>query len=153
VPCPTEMPPRSAALATPPSDAWLPRTTTAVVDHGSRQETQTGHPNVRVGTTQRSIAVMASAWLRRNVRHVCDGGPRCLIMYLETVDSASSKPSLRSSPWMRGANPQPGAGTLTQRHNVHRYKTPRPHSKPRQKTGGPAAFSQLGYRDLPMSLQ
>src|SRR5215469_14113328 len=61
------------------------------------------HPNVRVGTTQRSIAAMASAWLRRNVRHVCDGGPRCLIMYLETVDSATTKPSLRSSPWMRGA--------------------------------------------------
>jgi len=46
---------------------------------------------------------IASAWLRRNVRHVCDGGPRCLIMYLETVDSATSKPSLSSSPWMRGA--------------------------------------------------
>jgi hypothetical protein len=26
----------------PPSDAWLPRTTTVVVGHGSRQETQTG---------------------------------------------------------------------------------------------------------------
>src|SRR5262245_43188053 len=31
------------------------------------------------------------------------GGPRCLIMYLETVDSATSKPILSSSPWMRGA--------------------------------------------------
>ena len=27
----------------------------------------------QVGTTQRSIAAMASAWLCRNVRHVCDG--------------------------------------------------------------------------------
>ncbi len=61
------------------------------------------HSNVRVGTTQRSIAAMASAWLRRNVRHVCDGGPRRRIMYLETVDSAISNPSLSSSPWMRGA--------------------------------------------------
>src|SRR5262245_39336189 len=44
------------------------------------------HSKVRVGTRQRSIAAIASAWLRRNVRHVCDGGPRCLIMYWETVD-------------------------------------------------------------------
>jgi len=29
----------------------------------------------RVGTTQRSIAATASAWLAKNVRHVCDGGP------------------------------------------------------------------------------
>ena len=62
------------------------------------------HSNVRVGTRQRSIAAIASAWLRRNVRHVCDGGPRCF-MYLETVNSATSKPSLSSSPWMRGAPP------------------------------------------------
>src|SRR6266516_8155617 len=37
--------------------------------------------NVSVGTTQRSIAAMACAWLRRNVRQVCDGGPRRRIMY------------------------------------------------------------------------
>ena len=35
------------------------------------------HSNVKVGTTQRSIAAIASAWLRRNVRQFCDGGPRC----------------------------------------------------------------------------
>jgi hypothetical protein len=29
-----------------------------------------------VGTTQRSIAAMASAWLRKKVRQLCDGGPR-----------------------------------------------------------------------------
>jgi len=52
---------------------------------------------------QRSIAAIASAWLRRNVRQFCDGGPRCRIMYLETVDSAISNPSFSSSPWMRGA--------------------------------------------------
>jgi hypothetical protein len=34
---------------------------------------------------------------------LCDGGPRRRIMYLETVDSAISNPSLSSSPWMRGA--------------------------------------------------
>ena len=32
---------------------------------------------------------MASAWVRRTVRLVCDGGPWCRIMYLETVDLAS----------------------------------------------------------------
>src|SRR5262249_33577723 len=51
----------------------------------------------------RSIAAMAAAWLRRNVRQVCDGGRRRRIMYLETVDSVSSNPSLSSSPWIRGA--------------------------------------------------
>ena len=50
-----------------------------------------------------SLSFMASAWLRRNVRQVCDGGPRCRIMYLETVDLAISNPSFSSSPWMRGA--------------------------------------------------
>ena len=84
-------------------DAGLPRTREAVGDRGSRPEKANRHSNVRVGTRQRSIAAIASAWLRRNVRHVCDGGPRCRIMYLETVDSATSNPSLSSSPWMRGA--------------------------------------------------
>ena len=34
------------------------------------------HSNVSVGPTQRSLSAIASAWLRRNVRQVCDGGPR-----------------------------------------------------------------------------
>jgi hypothetical protein len=42
----------------------------------------------RQGRNQAKVdSSIVSAWLRRNVRHVCDGGPRCLIMYLETVDS------------------------------------------------------------------
>src|SRR6266568_5905025 len=61
------------------------------------------HSNVTVGTTHRSIAAIASAWLRRNVRQVCDGGPRCLTMYFETVDSEMVKPSFSSWPWIRGA--------------------------------------------------
>jgi hypothetical protein len=36
----------------------------------------------------RSIAAIASAWLRRNVRQLCDGGLWHRIIYLETVDSA-----------------------------------------------------------------
>jgi hypothetical protein len=71
----------------------------SVAQHEKRKQT----PKVRVGTTQRSIAAMASAWLHRNVRQVWDGGPRRRIMYVETVDSAISNPSLSSSPWMRGA--------------------------------------------------
>src|SRR5439155_4840156 len=39
----------------------------------------------------------------KNVRQVCDGGPRRRIMYLETVDSAISNPSLSSSPWRNHA--------------------------------------------------
>src|ERR1700682_1036837 len=51
-----------------------------------------------VGTTNKSIAAMSSAWLHRNVRHSWLGGPRRLTMYLATLDWATSNPSLRSSP-------------------------------------------------------
>src|SRR4030081_2214598 len=73
------------------------------------------HSKVRVGTTQRSIAAIASAWLlRRNGLQLWDGGPRRRIMYLDTVDSASPNPSFRSSPWMRGA-PHNGFSVFTRR--------------------------------------
>jgi len=34
-----------------------------------------------VGTTNRSMAAMSGAWLRRKVRHPSDGGPHRLTMY------------------------------------------------------------------------
>jgi hypothetical protein len=43
----------------------------------------------------------------RNTRHVCDGGKRRFGSRRETVRSATSMPSLRSSPWILGA-PQRG---------------------------------------------
>ena len=46
---------------------------------------------------------MPSVWFRRKVFHDCDGGLRFLAMYLATVDWATWIPSIRSSPWMRGA--------------------------------------------------
>jgi hypothetical protein len=42
VPCPTGMPPRSAAPATPPSGVGSPRTRATVVDRGPTREPQTG---------------------------------------------------------------------------------------------------------------
>src|SRR4030088_2772442 len=60
-----------------------------------------------VGTTNRSMAAISGAWLRKKVRHPWLGGPRRLTMYLATLDCATSNPSLSSSPWMRGA-PQSG---------------------------------------------
>jgi hypothetical protein len=48
------------------------------------------------------------------VRQLCDGGPRRQIMYLETVDSVTSKPSCSNSPWMRGA-PHNGFSLLIRR--------------------------------------
>jgi hypothetical protein len=79
------------------------------------------HSNVSVGPTQRSISAIASAWLRRNVRQVCDGGPRRRIMYLETVDLAIWTPSLkqftmdaRSAPqWVLLAHPLDQFAQLT----------------------------------------
>jgi ABC-type multidrug transport system ATPase subunit len=57
---------------------------------------------VRVGTTHRSMAAIACAWFRKNVFQLCDGDPPCT-MYFETVDWATSKPSINSSPWIRDA--------------------------------------------------
>jgi cytochrome c2 len=51
----------------------------------------------QVGTTHRSTAAMASTWLRRNVRQLCEGGPRRWIIYFETVDSATSSPPFGAS--------------------------------------------------------
>src|SRR5712691_11920178 len=45
--------------------------------------------------------------LSRKVRQVCDGGLRQRTMYLLTLVSPMSMPSLSNSPWMRGA-PQVG---------------------------------------------
>src|ERR1700674_1688867 len=70
-----------------------------------------------VGTTNRSMAAMSGAWLRKKVRHPWLGGPRRLTMYLATLDCAISNPSLSSSPWMRGA-PQSGFSTLIRRINT-----------------------------------
>jgi len=52
-----------------------------------------------VGATNKSIAAMSGAWLRKKVRHPWLGGPRRLTMYLATLDCATSNPSLSSSPW------------------------------------------------------
>ena len=72
-----------------------------------------------VGTTNKSMAAMSGAWLRRKMRHPWLGGPRRLIMYLATLDCATSSPSLSSSPWMRGA-PQSGFSMLIRRINARR---------------------------------
>src|SRR5262245_64043648 len=48
------------------------------------------------------MAAIACAWFRKNVFEPCDGDPPCT-MYFETVDWATSKPSISSSPWIRDA--------------------------------------------------
>lgn len=70
--------------------------------------------NEIVGTTNRSIDAIPSAWLRRNVFHPCDGGRLPRAIYWATVVCPTSMPSLRSSPWIRGA-PQNGFATLISR--------------------------------------
>jgi hypothetical protein len=66
-------------------------------------------PKVSVGTVKKSIAAMASRWFLRNVSHRFTGsgflGARRI--HRETLLSERSKPSLSSSPRMRGA-PQVG---------------------------------------------
>src|SRR5215467_5789147 len=57
---------------------------------------------------------MPSAWLRRNVFHPCEGGPLLRTIYLATLVWPISMPSLRSSPWIRGA-PHNGLAMLISR--------------------------------------
>src|SRR5260370_10013685 len=64
-----------------------------------------------VGTVKKSIDTVVFTWFSRKVRHVCEGGFRRRTMYLLTLVSPTSMPSLRSSPWMRGA-PQRGFSRL-----------------------------------------
>src|SRR6202022_2237720 len=67
--------------------------------------------NEIVGTTNRSIAAIPSAWVRRNVLHPCEGGTLLRTIYLATLVWPTSMPSLRSSPWILGA-PHNGLATL-----------------------------------------
>src|SRR5674476_1289591 len=64
-----------------------------------------------VGTVKKSIETVVFTWFSRKVRHVCEGGFRRWTRYLLTLVSPMSMPSLRSSPWMRGA-PQSGFSRL-----------------------------------------
>src|SRR6476661_10357533 len=67
-----------------------------------------------VGTTNRSIAAIPSAWLRRNVFHPCDGGAHLRAIYLATLVWPISMPSLSNSPWILGA-PHNGLAMLISR--------------------------------------
>src|ERR1035437_2606523 len=64
-----------------------------------------------VGTVKKSIETVVFRWFSRKVRQVCEGGFRRWTRYLLTLVSPMSMPSLRSSPWMRGA-PQSGFSRL-----------------------------------------
>src|SRR5471032_2290683 len=70
--------------------------------------------NEIVGTINKSIDAIPSAWLRRNVFQPWDGGLLRVAMYLATEVWPTSMPSLRSSPWILGA-PQSGFATLISR--------------------------------------
>ncbi len=61
--------------------------------------------NPMVGTTRKSIAAIPAAWLRRKVLQVWDDGRPPLTMYLATVVSPTSMPSLSSSPCWGGRHP------------------------------------------------
>ena len=56
-----------------------------------------------LGTVKKSRETKSRTWLARNVRQVCDGGAHRFGSRRETVRSATSIPSLRSSPWILGA--------------------------------------------------
>src|SRR5439155_1785335 len=60
-----------------------------------------------VGTAKKSTETRSATWFCRNVRQVCEGDFGRRGMRRATVRCDTSKPSLSSSPWMRGA-PQRG---------------------------------------------
>src|SRR5919108_37034 len=62
---------------------------------------------VTVGTVKKSHATRSWTWLVRNAFHVGEDGLRTFGRYFSTVDFATSMPSFRSSPTMRG-EPQVG---------------------------------------------
>src|ERR1035441_9570218 len=66
-------------------------------------------PKVRVGTAKKSIAAIALRWFLRKAgqRRAGSGLRVARFTQRETVRSEMPKPSLSSSPWMRGA-PQVG---------------------------------------------
>jgi hypothetical protein len=54
--------------------------------------------NVAVGMTKKLAATSSPMCFVKNVRQVCDGGFRCLNMYLATVVSETLMPSFHNSP-------------------------------------------------------
>jgi hypothetical protein len=57
---------------------------------------------VTVGTIKQSMATTSLTWLFKHVFHVGQGGLRGRTRYVSTVDFATSIPSFRSSPTIRG---------------------------------------------------
>jgi hypothetical protein len=64
-------------------------------------------PYDTVGTVKKSKATTSFIWVLRNVFHVGEGAFRKHGLYFSTGDWATSMPSFRSSPTMRGG-PQVG---------------------------------------------
>ena len=95
---------------------------------------------VIVGTVKKSIAAMASRWLRTKAsQRLAESGFRDMrFIQRETVLSEISKPSMRSSPWMRGA-PQLGLSAIIWQR--------------RFRTSFDVGFLPTGFRTLEIRLQ
>src|SRR5258708_7488915 len=119
------------------------------------------------GATNRYIAAIPSAWVRRNVLHPCEGGTLLRTIYLATLVWPTSMPSFRSSPWILGA-PHNGLAPLIWRiswristvtagrpqrcFDFHRQYDLNPHGSKRiPAPGGPIAgpYSSLGTSRKP----
>src|ERR1700680_245708 len=85
-------------------------------DRGTKKQQSTS--NVIVGTVKKSIAAIASRWFRRKVsqRLARSGSFGVRFIQREMVLSERSKPSMRSSPWIRGA-PQVGFSATIRKIN------------------------------------
>src|SRR5712664_526278 len=83
-----------------------------------------------MGTTKKSTETRSARWFWRKARQVCEGGFERRGMSRPTVRCEPSRPSLRSSPWMRGAPPRGLARAMVRPTSATRagYKS-RPHEK------------------------
>src|SRR5437588_6613219 len=61
------------------------------------------HAKLTVGATKKSTETRSATWFWRKVRQVCEGGFARRGTSRPTVRCEMLRPSLRSSPWMRGA--------------------------------------------------
>jgi hypothetical protein len=90
----------------------------------------------------------ARAWFRKNVFQPCDGD-RPRTMYFDTVDRATSKPSINSSPWIRDA-PHFGFSLLIRRMRSRNSRSifGRPARSERRETRTMPAKDGLRLNDL-----
>jgi hypothetical protein len=102
---------------------------------------------VRGGNGEEIDGNQSRTWLVRNVRQVCDGGVRRFGISRETVRSATSILSFRSSPWILGAPHRGFAAAIRETRALLSGLT-----GGRPAVGRPESFASTGESDAAASV-